>query len=178
MNRRKYLASAVAVPATAGCLGPVASGSSSAHTKMVSVVNAHGTIEGSTVGAKLVDDELTPDSTARLSLTYTNESDRAIELHIHPEHPAPLHSKPADKMPGLLLLPYAFTPARTSPNCWKPQDPPAIRPVLTEHTLDPGRSVTMKYEVWASPKQASDCIQANKYQFEPPKATVSLRVTQ
>lgn len=185
MKRRKYLASAVAITASAGCLGRIASGNStdqhnmaSDQNKMVSVVNARGNVEGLIVAVELVDDAITSDSTARLSLTYRNESTQAIKLQIQPDHPAPLHSRPVDEMPALLLFPDVFDPEKASPNCWKPTAAPAVRPVMTEYTLDPGHSVTMEYEVWASPKQDADCMQAKKYQIESSKASFELRVTQ
>ncbi|MFB6253981.1 MAG: hypothetical protein ABEI06_05180 [Halobacteriaceae archaeon] len=178
MKRRKYLASVVGLTASTGCLGRIASGNVSDPNKVVSVINARGHVEGNTVTVEVVDDEITPDSTARISLRFTNESNQTIKLHFRPDHPEPLHSEPDDVTPALMLFSDTFNPERVSPHCWKPKEVPAFRPVLTEYRLNPGHSVTMEYEVWASPNQDADCIQAKKYLFEHPEASFELQVTQ
>jgi len=180
MKRRTYVATVAALTTWSGCISSAMSESPSNEThKTVSVSNVErrspanpekldeeAKPKGLQLDVSVIDAEITPDATARVRLTYTNDGDDTIKLNINPERPKPQHSDADD--PGLILLPDARDPTRASTDCWKSeQESFPILSVAYQHPIEPGGSETMEYDVWAAPQQEAECVQPGDYQFEP-----------
>lgn len=179
MNRRSYLASLAIMP-TGGCMSSAMNSSSSTfRRKSVSVSNVRKRVptgmenvdedeepSGLEFDVRVFSGEITRSSTARLAITYANGGDSTLTLDINPDEPAPIKSIEIDS--GLILLPDTFDPSRRSSDCWKPtKDHFPYPAVAYQHPIEPGESVRLEYDVWASPDQSAGCIQTKQYQFEP-----------
>lgn len=181
MDRRTYLGSvtALATGATVGCLGSVSDNAADRMHKTVSVSNVERTTPQSMenvdedekpthleFGVVVGNDTITADSTARVTLTYTNGGSDTLKLNINPEQPDPVSS--GDENPGLILLSDGYDPKRTSNSCWKPKrDEFAVPAVAYQYPIDPGQTAKLPYWVWAAPKQNANCIVPGNYQFDP-----------
>lgn len=190
MDRRTYLTSATAltVGSIAGCIGSVTDNAADGLRKRVSVSAVERTTPQSMenvdadekptnlkIGVVVGDDTITPNSTAQVTLTYTNEGSDTLKLNINPEQPTPVWSD--DENPGLILVSDAYDPKRTSTNCWKPKrDAFAVPAVAYQYPIDPGQTTELPYEVWAAPKQNADCIVPGSYQFDPLYGSVTITV--
>ncbi|NEU58025.1 hypothetical protein [Halorussus sp. MSC15.2] len=169
MKRRTYLASSATFTASAGCLGRIAATndfSTKQTQKTVSVTNVgtKGAPEGLDLHVAVHDPTITEDSTARMSLKYTNIGENTLSLNINPDAPDPVFS--VEDSPGLLLLSDAYDPRQTSPGCWKPKQDQFVQPgVVHNYRLEPGQTATLTYDVWANPTQ-DGCIQPGDYRLE------------
>lgn len=180
MNRRTYIASVAALTTgpSAGCIGYGSPTSDNRMRKTVSVSDVERTTPESIenvdedekpthlkFGVVMGDETITADSTARVTLTYTNGGDDALKLNINPQQPDPEPS--ADENPGIILLSDAYDPERTSDSCWKPEQDTFGGPAVAyQHPIEPGQTAKLPYDVWAAPKQDADCIQPGDYQFD------------
>ncbi|MFB6303001.1 MAG: hypothetical protein ABEH78_09100 [Haloferacaceae archaeon] len=123
----------------------------------------------------MTDATITPDATARVTLTYANTGDDRLRLNVHPERPDPVHS--VEENPGLVFLSDAYDPTRASDTCWKPaEDAFPVPAVAYQYPIEPGDSVTLPYEVWAAPGQEADCIEPGDYRFDPLYGTFTVAV--
>lgn len=181
MNRRTYLVSVATLTAGAGagCLGIVSSRSTNRKRKTVSVSDVTRTtpksmenVDQDEQPTNLVfdvvvnDDTITADSTAKVTLKYTNEGSDTLKLNINPNAPVPVSS--VDTNPGLILVSEAYDPKRTSNSCWKPRrDAFAVPAAVYQYPIEPGQTANLSYRVWAAPKQNADCIKPGTYQFDP-----------
>lgn len=135
MNRRSFPASAASLPAISvgsGCIRNAVGRNAAAQTDLtvtVSTVERRPPAEPEKldedekptdleIDVTLVEADITPSSTARGWLTYTNTGEDTLELNIDPQSPDPLPSKADD--PGLILLSDAYDPTRAAAGCWKP----------------------------------------------------------
>lgn len=190
MNRRTYLATVAALATGSGCVDSVLhQNPSNQMRKAVSVSNvakrSPNNPEQSDEGAKrhgltfavtVIDAEITPRSTAKVRLTYTNAGADTLSLNINPAGPDPLYSETED--PGLVLLSDAQDAARASTPCWKPrQEGFPVPAVVYQHALEPGESERLDYEVWAGPQQEADCIEPGDFEFNPLFGTFTLSVS-
>lgn len=190
MNRRTYLASLAALTTGSGCISNATSQNSSnrmEETVSVSNVERRPPAEPEKLdederptdlefGVRVVDAEITPSSTARVTLTYTNGGENTLKLNIDPEQPDPLSS--SAESPGLILLSDAYDPTRAVDACWKPEQESFPQPAVAyQHPIEPGEEATLAYDVWAAPQQESDCLRPANYQFEPLYGSFTLTVT-
>lgn len=179
MNRRTYITSLAAIAASTGCIESMP-GQTSPDTmrRTVSVENVaeDEAPPGIQFDVEISDAEITTDATARIALGYENAGEEPRELNINPEGPDPLSSE--DEDPAIVLLSDAYDPARSSADCWKPEQDGFPQPaVVHRHELDPGERATLEYEVWADPQQEAGCIRRGTYQFEPLYGTFSLAIS-
>lgn len=191
MNRRRVLATlgTLALGTSAGCAATSQTNTSSDAHRTVSVshvgrttpedvetVTADERPTGLRFDVAVTDATVSPDSTARVELTYANAGQETLELNVNPEHPGPVTSVETD--PGLLLLSGGYDPTRASDACWKPtQDHFGELAVAYQHPIEPGESATLAYDVWAAPSQEATCIAPGAYHFETLYGAFTLHVT-
>lgn len=192
MNRRSFLtsvASLTALSAASGCISNAGGQNSTpkmAKTVTVSNVERRPPAEpekldedekpaGLEIDLNIGEAEITPSSTARVTLTYTNTGEDTLKLNINPDGPAPLPSEMDD--PGLILLSNTYDPTRAA-DCWKPEQEsfPQLA-VAYQYPIERGESATLAYDVWAAPQQEADCIRPADYQFKPLYGSFTLTVT-
>lgn len=192
MNRRSFLssvASGTAISAGSGCISNVVGENSAPQMeKMVTVSNVERRPPaepekldeeekptGLVIDVNIVEAKITPSSTARVTLAYTNTGEDTLKLNINPEGPDPLASKAGD--PGLILLSDTYDPTRAAADCWKPEQKgfPQLA-VAYQYPIEPGESATLAYDVWAAPQQEANCIRSADYQFEPLYGSFTLTV--
>lgn len=189
MNRRTYLASLAVLTTGSGCISNAMSQNSSDQmekTVTVSNVERRPPAEPEKLDedekptdlefdVEVVDAEITPSTTARLTLRYTNGGEDTLKLNINPERPDPQPSDADD--PGLILLSNAYDPTQATADCWKPeQESFGQLAVAYQHPIEPGESATLAYDVWAAPLQEADCIRPGDYQFEPLYGSFTLTI--
>jgi len=143
--------------------------------KTVTVSNAEQPT-GLAVDVTVVDESITPSTTARVALTYTNTGEEVRTVNLAPETPDPLPSVRND--PGLVLLSDAYETTRTGTECWNPEQEGFPQPAVVYQTpIEPSQSITLEYDVWAAPQQDADCIEPDTYRFEPVYGSFTLTVT-
>lgn len=179
MKRRTYLASVASLATLTGASGCIsgAAGRNSADRmdKTVTVSNVEQPTDFE-VDVNVVDGNITPSTTARVALTYTNTGEDVRTVNLNPENPDPLPS--VGKDPGLVLLSDAYDATRTGTECWKPEQEGFPRPAVVYQTpIEPSQSITLEYDVWAAPQQDADCIDPDTYRFEPLYGSFTLTVT-
>lgn len=131
---------------------------------------------GLEIDVNILEPEITPSSTARVMLTYTNTGEDALELNINPDGPDPLSSEMND--PGMILLSETYDPTRADAVCWKPEQASFPQPaVVYQYPIEGGESATLAYDVWAAPQQEADCIRPADFQFKPLYGSFTLTVT-
>lgn len=190
MKRRTYLTTAAAaLTAGSGCLGRVMSQNPS--KKMPKTVSVSNVARRSPSEPEKLDEEekphglqfdvtvqqseITTDSTARLSLKYTNTGKDTLKLNINPDDPGYVPS--VSENPGIVLLSDMYDPTRSSKDCWKPDRNQFSEPAVAhQHSVEPGETETLEYNVWAAPQQQADCIQLGDYAFKPLFGSFSLSV--
>lgn len=190
MNRRTYLASLAALTTGSGCVSSaVTQNSPNQMERTVSVSNVARRPPAEpekldedekptdlAFDVAVSDAEITPRSTARVTLRYTNRGEDTLELNINPDRPDPQPSTGED--PGLILLSDAYEPTRSTANCWKPEQDRFPQPAVAyQHPIEPAETETLEYDVWAAPRQEADCIRPEDYKLEPLYGSFTLTVT-
>jgi hypothetical protein len=166
VNRRAYLAGLAGVStATAGCLDAVSGSSETLRT--VSVVGTEA--EAFDVTADLLNGEVTPSSTAKVRLTWSNPGDEAVHVPVDSsarDSPAPLysHRRGGSDTTGLMLVPTRYDPDKVSDGCWRADDYTGVPLDAVGTGLAAGDSFSNDYTLWTQP-DGDGCLRSGTYHF-------------
>lgn len=191
MNRRtllRKLGGATLIGSTAGCLSQAASrtlSSKSTETMIpadallkVAINQCDSTPENVPVmlNATVTESVVSPDHTARLRISLTNEADAKRTFAFGFSPPFSVLRSVTDNPSILLLDPHILreddgTYRRVAPDCWRPALKPgtAIVPpdVRREVTLAPGEQVAREALLWGDYKNEDDlCLPSGSFRFE------------
>jgi len=127
------------------------------------------------VDATVTSAQVTADSTARLDLQFTNDTDAAITLALT-ENPEPLVATPSE----IVLFAAASEKQRQrgSGVCWRPQGAVGGDGAMEQNRLQPGESLVLSLRVWSHP-DADGCLPTGEYDFgwdSPPSWRLTLAV--
>jgi hypothetical protein len=157
-SRRALLSAVAAAGLTTGCItGRGTSGPDPEPHRRVAVLDTAS--EGMSVDATVTSDQVTVDSTARLDLQFTNDTDAGITLGLT-ENPEPLVATP----PGIVLFAAAAEKRRQrgSGVCWRPRGAVGGDGAMEQTNLQPGDSLTLSLRVWSHP-DADGCLPTGEY---------------